>query len=135
MKSLYGNVIYGKDATKLNGEKITVFRPMTFDQVKLHCGGRQFIAFNDKGLRVGFKTWLYLNFPEASSFEKSNMDPEPFMDILQWLNTEENEYQAGYDLFEKYGRSKKVKRYLSREENNGRRMKLEHQLRELLNYL
>jgi hypothetical protein len=135
MKSLYGNLIYAENAPRLNGEKVAVFRPMTFDQVKAHCAGRQFVAFNDKGLRVGFKLWLYLNFPDPSSFEISNLDPEPFIDILQWLADGESEYQAGYALFEKYGKSKKVKRYLSREENSGRRMKLEHQLRELLNYL
>jgi hypothetical protein len=135
MKSLYANVIYGKDAPKLKGEKVTVFRPMTYDQVKLYCAGRQFVAFNDKGLRVGLKIWLYLNFPNPSSFEKTILDPEPFMEIIKWITDEESEYQAGYALFEKYGKSKKVKKYLSREENSGRRIKLEHQMRELLNYL
>jgi hypothetical protein len=135
MKSLYGNVIHGESAPKLNGEKITVFRPMTFDQVKLHCAGRQFVAFNDSGLRPGFKRWLHINYPTASSFEKSNVDPEPYMEIVKWLNSENRQYKEGYELFERHGKSKKVKRFLSREENPARRMKLEHQLQELLNYL
>jgi hypothetical protein len=135
MKSLYGNVVYKESGTRLKGEKITVFKPMTYDQVKEHCVGHKFVAFNDKGLRPGMKRWMYNNFPDPSSFEKEDMKKEPYMEILEWLSSEDKNYTAGSMLFDKYGKSKKVKKFFSREENSGRREKLEHQLRELLNYL
>ena len=64
MKSLYGNVVHGNSDPHLNGEKVTIFRPMTLEQVKERVANRQFIAFNDDGLRPGLKHWLMENFPD-----------------------------------------------------------------------
>jgi hypothetical protein len=135
MKSLYGNLVYGDAAPKLNGEKVAIFRPMTIDQVRSHCRGRQFVAFNDKGLRPGFKHWLFENFPEPSIYESNSDIREPFMVILDWLQGEDKDFQTGCRLFEKYGKSRKAVKFLLRGQSTARKMKLEHLLRELLNYL
>lgn len=135
MKSMYGNVIHGQSATRLNGEKVTVFVPMTAKQILEHVKDAQFIAFNDGGLRAEFKLWLCRNFPAASSFEKVSQTMDPFMEVYTWLISADHDFRSGVNLFEKYGKSRKVKKYLTKAESTARYMKLEHQLRELLNYL
>jgi len=135
MKSMYGNVVHGNSAPRLKNEKVTVFKPMTATQLTTHIKECQFLAFNDGGLKAEFKIWLCRNFPGPSSFEKASLQMDPFMEIFTWLNSPERDFRTGCMLFDKYGRSKKIKKYLSKEATRARYMKLEHQLREQLNYL
>ena len=134
MKSLYGNVVYGTDAPELSGQKVTIFRPMITSDLNEYIKNRQFVAFNDNGLTKYLKQWLIENFPNQSKYEKTGSE-DPFIEVLTWLNSNERDYAKGMKLYDLYGRSKKVKKYLSKKESTARYFKLEHKLKELLNYL
>jgi hypothetical protein len=131
MKSLYGNVIY-KNAPLLQGEKAVLFRPYTIGDIREKAEGREFISFNDDGLRVPLKEWLYRTFPGQSKYESSAEDP--FFEIIAWLLSEEKDFITGCALYDKYGKGKKAKKYFSKGESKARYEKLEHKIRELLNY-
>jgi hypothetical protein len=133
MKSLYGNVVH-PDGIRLKGEKVTVFRPYVLPDIREIVKNRSFIAFNDDGLKPALKTWLYTNFPQPSKYEKTAAAGDPFFEIIAWVSSNQRDYAAGCRLFDKYGKSKKVKKYLSKKESDTRYQKLEHKLRELLNY-
>jgi hypothetical protein len=131
MKSLYGNLVY-PDAPLINGEKAVIFRPYVSSDITEKVKDKTFIAFNDDGLKIPLKTWLYLNFPDTSKYEKTSADP--FFEIIRWIVSEERDFVSGCQLYDKHGKSKKVKRYLSKDESLARYEKLEHKIRELLNY-
>jgi hypothetical protein len=131
MKSLYGNVVH-PDAPELNGEKAVIFRPYVLSDINERVKSRTFVAFNDDGLRPPLKTWLYANFPEPSKYEKVPADP--FFEIIDWILSDEKDFATGCQLYDKFGKAKKVKKYFSKGESNARYMKLEHKIRELLNY-
>lgn len=131
MKSLYGNVVH-PDGPQLKGEKVVVFRPYTYKDIEERVAGRSFIAYNDDGLRLPLKEWLYRNFPEPSSFEKDTEDP--FFDLIKWVISDEKEYEEGVRLFQEYGKSRKSMRYFGKGESTARDLKLEHKIKELLNY-
>jgi hypothetical protein len=134
MKSLYGNVVYGTGAPRLQGEKVTVFKIMPYEGVKRICKNRQFAAVNNAGLKTGFKRWLYEELPLASIFETDVDTREGFFEVATWIESNHN-YEQGIRIFEKYGKSRKVKKFLTRDASTARRMKLEHSMKELLNYL
>lgn len=134
MKSLYGNVIYGKDGKRLNGEKVTIFKKMTTHEIKRHCIRAMFVAVNNAGLNASFKEWLYEVFPDPSRYEAGGSTREGFIEIIDWLNGDKD-YAKGSELFVKYGKSRKIKKFISKHETMGRQMKLEHHMKELLNYL
>jgi hypothetical protein len=131
MKSLYGNLVY-PDAAQINGEKEVLFRPYILNDIIEKVKDKTFMAFNDEGLKIPLKTWLYLNFPDQSKYEKPSTDP--FFEIMKWIVSEERDFTSGCQLYDKYGKSKKVKRYLSKDESHARYEKLEYKIRELLNY-
>ena len=133
MKSLYGNVVH-PDAPGLNGQKAVIFRPFLLSDIKDKVKNRAFIAFNDDGLKPPFKTWLYNNFPLQSKYEKTIGPQDPFFEIIAWILSEEKNFTAGCQLYDKFGKAKKVKKYFSKGESNARYLKLEHKIRELLNY-
>jgi hypothetical protein len=133
MKSLYGNIVH-PDGPMLNGEKATIFRPYILPDIIERVKNKTFIAFNDDGLRIPMKTWLYINFPEPSKYEKTNGPGDPFFDIIEWVLSEEKDFASGCMLYDKHGKARKVKKYLSKGESEARYIKLEHKLRELLNY-
>lgn len=132
IKSLYGNVIH-PDGPELKGQKVIVFRPYVLQDIKDRVRNRTFIAFNDAGLKVALKQWLYGQFPKPSKYEKQG-EEDPFFDIVRWVTSTEKDFTTGCVLFDKYGKSKKTKKYLSKGESAVRYMKLEHKLKELLNY-
>ena len=131
IKSLYGNVIH-PDGPELKGEKVIVFKPFILADIINRVRNRTFVAFNDEGLKIALKQWLYNRFPMPSKYEKSVADP--FFDLIKWVSSEEKDFNTGCRLFDKYGKSKKTKKYLSKGESKVRYMKLEHKLKELLNY-
>jgi len=131
MKSLYGNVVY-PNAPKLKGEKIVIFKPYILKDIIDLVKNRIFVAFNDDGLRPAMKEWLYTNFPEPSKYEKVVKDP--FLDIIKWLLSAEKDFSTGCRLYDNYGKSRKTKKYLSKGESNSRYLKLDHKIKELLNY-
>jgi hypothetical protein len=133
MKSLYGNVVH-PDGPGLRGEKVVIFRPYTLSDINDKVKGRTFIAFNDDGLRPPMKTWLYCNFPEPSKYEKATGPQDPFFDIVAWTLSGDKNFAAGCQVYDKFGKARKVKKYLSKGESAARYMKLEHKIRELLNY-
>jgi hypothetical protein len=130
IKSLYGNVIH-PDGPELKGQKAIIFKPYILPDIKEKVRNRAFIAFNDEGLKVPFKQWLYSQFPNPSKYEKQS---DSFFEIIKWVNSEEKNFNEGCRLFDKYGKSKKTKKFLSKGESKVRYLKLEHKLRELLNY-
>jgi hypothetical protein len=133
MKSLYGNVMY-PDAPLMNGEKVTLFRPYTIKDLKIRTSNALFASFNDDGLTPMLKEWLLETFADPSKFEdEKSMDPS--FEIISWLRSEEKDYNVGKMLFDRYGKAKKAKKYFSKSETNARYAKLEHKLKELLNYL
>ena len=134
MKSLYGNSVYHQEAVKLIGQKTTLFRPMTTSDIRKETEQRQFVSFNDRGLTAALKQWLVETFPKASPYEEPS-SADPFLEIVTWLKSPEKDYTAGVVLFEKYGKSNKVKKYLSKSRTVARDLKLEHKIRELLNYI
>lgn len=134
MKSLYGNVVYGNSAPRLRGEKVTLFKNYTYEKVKKITVRAQFVAVNNAGLKAGFKQWLHEEFPDQSRYETKESDMGAFTKVVEWLNGD-RDYVKGSQLYEKYGRSRKIKKFLTKSATTGRRMKLEHQMRELLNYL
>jgi hypothetical protein len=133
MKSMYGNVVHGLNAPKLDGEKVTLFKEFnSISQLKRRVAGRQFVAFNDEGLNNRVKIWLFKTFPEMSSFETSC--EEPFIKVINWLDSAQD-YALGIGLYQMYGKSKRIKKFLSKQPSTARRMKLTHLLAELLNYI
>jgi hypothetical protein len=132
MKSLYGNVIH-PDAPELKGRKVVIFRPYVLSDIKDKVKGRAFVAFNDDGLKVQLKEWLYRQFPEPCRFEILS-EEDPFFKIIRWVISDEKDFITGCQLFDKYGKSKKTKKYLSKGESKARYMKLDHKIKELLNY-
>lgn len=133
MKSLYGNVVHGVKAPKLDGEKVTLFKKLnTMSQLTRRVTGRQFVAFNDEGLNSIVKLWLYKVFPEPSSYETSCN--EPFIDVINWLNGGQD-YAQGLALYQKHGKSKRIKKFLNKAPSTARRMKMTHLMTELLNYI
>jgi hypothetical protein len=134
MKSMYGNVVHGWNAPRLAGEKVTVFKQINTEKVlQRRVAGRQFVAFNDEGLNAVLKMWLYKTFPEQSGFEISCN--EPSIEIARWLLASDHDFTKGTALFEAFGKSKRVKKFLKKPPTTARREKLVHQLRELLNYI
>lgn len=133
MKSLYGNVVF-KEAPQLNGEKVTLFRPYTTKDLVIKTSNCAFASFNDVGLTPMLKEWLWDILPEPSKFEKP-IEQDPSFEIIKWLKSTEKDYEAGVLLYEKYGRAKRAMKYFSKEESKNRYLKLEHKLKELLNYL
>jgi hypothetical protein len=131
IKSLYGNVVH-PDAPELNGQKAVIFKPYILPDIKNKVRNRMFIAFNDDGLKPPLKTWLYTNFPMPSKYEKPMEDP--FFEIMAWILSAEKDFATGCRIYDKFGRAKKVKKYFSKGESTARYMKLEHKIRELLNY-
>jgi hypothetical protein len=132
MKSLYGNVVC-KDARRLDGEKVVLFRPYTVSDIMAKVAGAGFVSFNDDGLRVQLKEWLYNTFNEVSRFEADG-GADPFFRIMAWLLSADKDYDAGCEIYEEYGKAKKAKKYFGKGETKARDMKLEHKIRELLNY-
>lgn len=134
MKSLYGNVVYGNSAPRLFGEKITLFRNFTYDDVKRLTKKAQFVAVNNGGLKPGFKQWIHEEYPDPSSYEVTDSKSVAFLQVIAWLNGD-RDFVKGAQLYEKYGKSRKIKKFLTKNVTMGRRMKLEHQMKELLNYV
>jgi hypothetical protein len=134
MKSLYGNVVH-PDGPLLTNEKTVIFRPYVLKDIEERVKVPTFLSFNDDGLKPALKNWLYLNFPESSKYEKSGIAMEPYFEIMNWLNSPEKDFRTGMAIYDKYGTAKKVKKYLSKGESTARYMKLEHKIRELLNYV
>jgi hypothetical protein len=133
MKSMYGNVVHGLNAPKLDGEKVTLFKKLnTPSQISRRVAGAQFVAFNDEGLNGLVKMWLYRSFPDPSSFEVSCN--EPFIAVINWLNSDQD-YAQGIGLYETYGKSKRIKKFLKKQPSTARRMKMVHLMTELLNYI
>lgn len=132
MKSLYGNVVHG-EGTALNGEKVTIFKPYVYDDIVKMTRNRTFVAFNDDGLKIPMKQWLCRQFPAPSKYEKK-AELDPFFQIVEWVFSKERDFETGCMLYDKFGLSRKAKKYLSRGESKARYMKLEYKLGELLNY-
>jgi hypothetical protein len=134
MKSLYGNVVH-PDAPEMKGEKVVIFRPYILKDIEDRVKDAVFVAFNDDGLKASLKNWLYMNFGEASKYEKTGIAIEPFFEIMEWLDSAEKDFEKGCELYDKYGKAKKAKKYFSKGESIARYQKLEHKIRELLNYV
>lgn len=131
MKSLYGNIVH-PDAPRLKHQKVTLFRPYSQEDIRKKTLGKAFVAYNDDGLKIALKIWLYQHFPEKSKYEKTAEDP--FFDLVKWVLSPKKDFQSGCELYDKYGLSKRTKKYMKRGESKVRYIKLEHKLRELLNY-
>ena len=131
MKSLYGNIVH-PEAPKMKGEKVTLFRPYSQEDIRKKTHGRSFVAYNDDGLKIALKIWLYQHFPEKSKYEKSADDP--YFDLVKWVLSPDKDFKSGCELYDKYGLSKRTRKYMSRGESKVRYLKLEHKLKELLNY-
>lgn len=134
MKSLYGNVVH-PDGPLLRSEKMTIFRPFTLQQIRDRVSKSFLASFNDRGLSPGLKCWLLEMFPEPSRYEKISAMQDPFTEIVAWLNNSDHDYDEGVELYNKYGAGRKVKKYLAKGESKARMMKLEHKMKELLNYV
>ncbi len=132
MKSLYGNVIH-QEGKILNGEKVVIFKPYIMGDIMKMVKNRSFVAFNDDGLKIPLKEWLFVHFPEPSKYEKKGL-PDAFFEIMKWVLSADRDFTSGCMLYDKYGLSKKVKKFMSKKESTARYMKLEHKLKELLNY-
>jgi len=131
MKSLYANIVH-PDGVRMKGEKVTLFRPYSQEDILKKTHNRAFVAFNDDGLKVALKIWLFRQFPDKSKYEKSSEDP--FFDLIRWVISPGKDFKSGCELYDKYGLSKRTKKYMSRGESKVRYIKLEHKLKELLNY-
>ncbi len=132
MKSLYGNVVHGS-GVQLKGEKVVIFRPYIMGDILKITKNRFFVAYNDEGLKIPMKEWLFKLFPEPSKYEKKG-EEDPFFRIMRWTLSADRDFKEGCRLFDTFGNSKKVKKFLSKGESKARYMKLEHKLKELLNY-
>jgi hypothetical protein len=132
MKSLYGNIVH-PDGPEIKGQKSVIFRPYVLSDIQDRVKKKMFVAFNDDGLRPPLKTWLYANFPVASKYEKAG-EQDPFFEIIAWILSEEKDFASGCLIYDKFGKARKVKKYFSKGESEARYMKLEHKIRELLNY-
>lgn len=134
MKSMYGNVVYGNSAPRLRGEKVTIFKKFSYEEVKRITKKAQFVAVNKDGTKAGFKQWINEQFPDPSAYEVEGSNNGAFNEVIRWLNGDKD-FDKGSRLYEKYGKSRKIKKFLTKSPTMGRRMKLEHQMRELLNYI
>jgi hypothetical protein len=133
MKSLYGNVVH-QGGVPLRGEKVVIFRPYIMGDIIRMTKNRGFVAFNDDGLKIQLKEWLYVNFPDPSKYEKKG-EEDPFFKLMRWAISKDRDFKEGCRLYDLYGNSKKVKKFLSKKESEARYMKLEHKIRELLTYI
>jgi hypothetical protein len=132
MKSLYGNVVH-PDAPELHGRKVVIFRPYVLKDIIEKVKGRGFVAYNDDGLKMPMKQWLYSQFPGPSRYELKGQE-DPFFEIIRWVISPEKDFDSGCLIFDKFGKSRKTKKYLSKGESRVRYEKLEHKIFELLNY-
>lgn len=132
MKSLYGNVVH-PDAPLMTGEKKILFRPYTMEDIKKRTADCIFASFNDDGLTPALKEWLYDSFPKPSKYEKIQ-EEDAALEVIKWLRSDQN-FEEGTRIFERYGKARKAKKYFGKGETKARSLKLEHKMKELLNYL
>jgi hypothetical protein len=59
---------------------------------------------------------------------------DPFLEIIAWDISEEKDFITGCEIYDRYGKAKKAKKYFSKGESKARYEKLNHKIRELLNY-
>lgn len=133
MKSMYANVVHGNSGQRLNGEKVTIFKKMTLKEIRRRCNNSPFVAVNDAGLNGAFKQWLFESYTDPSCYEGEGTNND-FIEVLAWLKGP-RDYHEGIELFNRYGKSRKIKKFLEKSETTARKMKLEHQMKELLNEL
>jgi len=126
MKSLYGNCACSETAKLLNGEKKTVFKHYTLNELSLRLSECGLMAFNDSGLNTPLKIWLYRHFPEQSPWETSEMQ-DRHIEILKWVDGP-RDYRQGVELFEKYLHGANLVRMFRAGENENLYKKLEFKL-------
>lgn len=112
-RSLYGNYL-GLPGTNVRGQKVTVYKYYNIDQLSRLVENYQFIGFNDLGLNISLKIWLWLNFKEISIYEKQDTD-DIAISIYRWLHSDQN-YREGVKLYCRVVRAKNLQLlFLNRE--------------------
>ena len=124
MKSLYGNSL--EPGVRLN--EAAIFRRYTYEQIESRLSEALFYAYNDFGLGIYMKIFLFNHFPGPSQYEKAN-STDRALDILSWFAFNGN-IEDGLDLLNKYSQSGPVKRTFAMGLRN--RSKLEQQLLNLV---
>jgi len=121
-RSLYGNCLE-LPAIPVKGNKITIYRYYTFQQIQQRVENIPFVGYNDQGLNRSLKWWLMDNFSEKSKYE-NNLPQDKITDLWQWFNRGQN-YDMGVQIFEKYYKHKNLLRLLKMGESKMLRKKLE----------
>ena len=128
MKSLYGNMVYGKGAP-IGSVKKVIFKPYRLEEYDQKFSDCTFASVNDHGMTPYYKRWVYSKFPDASSFEK---DPEnKSLTALKWFNSD-RDIDTGISIYQQYGPSGNVKKYFQRHRYSLKIQKLEKHMHKLI---
>lgn len=108
MKSLYANSISEDiEPVLLDGQKKTVFRHFTKEELNERLADCTFMSFNDSGLNVNLKLWLAERFETQSAFEKDDYS-DIYCDVSKALKTPDD-MELIKQTFLKHGREKNLK--------------------------
>lgn len=129
-KSLYGNLAVRRGTMKKIKDP-TIFRKKTYQQISDQFESSTHVAYNDDGLNAALKYYLYKNYNEKSSFEKYAFTPDPVIQIKEYLEKEQPDYQTGVHLYDEHGKNKNIKKLLHKGETRRTREKLMWKLEQL----
>lgn len=129
MKSLYGNVVYGK-GVPMKGHKKTIFRNYTYPDIVERLKKCRFATVNDEGLNIDIKMYLYNTFREQSKYEAEGLSGQ-MAEIFDWFQ-DGKDYVKGCELYNRYGKNVNIMRFLSTRSQRSAQKKLEQHLLKLL---
>ena len=122
-KTLYGNLAVSWDTMKQMDDP-TIFNRMKLGRIREQFETLPHVAYNDQGLNAALKYYLHETYPEKSSFEKYDLDPDPEVEVMKFLTKRNPDYWEGANLYMKYGRNKNIKKLLSKGETKTTREKM-----------
>jgi hypothetical protein len=131
-RSLFGNYCE-LPAIPIQGQKITVFKFHTVDQINTRSLNINFIGYNDQGLNDSLKWWLIDRFPKKCKYEAS-LPSDKIIEIYSWMQ-KGKQYQQGVAIFSKYFKHQNLKMMFSERDTPGLREKLNYKLMQLTRQL
>ena len=126
MKSLYGNSVYSESGKLLEGEKKTVFKNFTIEQLNKRLEQCGFMSFNDDGLNKSLKVWLYKRFTVISKWETTEAE-DKIIEMIRWRDNGKDYYE-GVRIVEKYLHGSNLVRMFRMGKTESLQKKLEYKL-------
>jgi hypothetical protein len=123
MKSLYGNSVQ-PEGKLLTIEKRTVFEHKTTEELDSLLSKSTFLAFNDNGINLSLKKWLFSHFPAPSEWEIKKTDDKSIA-VSEWLQSD-CDFEKGCVLFSKYFSNKNLAKLFALGETPSLRKKMEY---------